>query len=83
MLREWGLGEVLAGNRDTAGMTTAVSCDFIAGCDGDRGVSRAAIPAGALTRYSHEYGWRWAELQRQLTSSAANRLFGELTAGVN
>jgi hypothetical protein len=111
------------------------------GCDGDRGVSRATIPAHALTRYSHEFGYSWlsilaevptdpsgmaihsrglagmiprgahhtriwitevmhnagdpayagefrkqvarAELQRQFTSPAANRLFGELIAGVN
>ncbi|MEU8149454.1 FAD-dependent monooxygenase [Nonomuraea sp. NPDC048901] len=45
--------------RDAAGSTKVVSCDFVAGCDGDRGVSRAAIPAGALTRHSHEYGYAW------------------------
>ena len=39
--------------------TPSIGCDFIAGCDGDRGVSRAAIPAGALTRYSHEFGYSW------------------------
>ncbi|MFI5591915.1 4-hydroxybenzoate 3-monooxygenase [Amycolatopsis sp. NPDC051758] len=38
---------------------TVLSCDFIAGCDGDRGVSRTAVPAGALTRYSHEFGYSW------------------------
>lgn len=36
-----------------------VSADFIAGCDGDRGVSRTAVPAGVLTRYSREYGYAW------------------------
>lgn len=45
--------------RDAAGSTKVVSCDFVAGCDGDRGVSRAAIPAGVLTRDSHEYGYAW------------------------
>ncbi|MET9261684.1 4-hydroxybenzoate 3-monooxygenase [Amycolatopsis sp. NPDC004079] len=34
-----------------------IACEFIAGCDGDRGVSRAAIPD--LTRYTHEYGYAW------------------------
>ncbi|GLY95151.1 4-hydroxybenzoate 3-monooxygenase [Actinoplanes sp. NBRC 103695] len=38
---------------------TALGCDYIAGCDGDRGVSRASIPDGHLTRHSHEYGYAW------------------------
>ncbi|CAM5670390.1 MULTISPECIES: 4-hydroxybenzoate 3-monooxygenase [Streptomyces] len=45
--------------RDTDGSEKAVSCDFVAGCDGYRGVSRASIPAGVLTRYSHEYRYSW------------------------
>jgi len=34
-------------------------CDYIAGCDADRGVSRASIPDGILTRYTHEFGYAW------------------------
>ncbi|CNF14964.1 3-(3-hydroxyphenyl)propionate hydroxylase [Mycobacterium tuberculosis] len=30
--------------RDREGVTRTITCDFIAGCDGDRGVSRASIP---------------------------------------
>ena len=36
-----------------------LECDYIVGCDGDRGVSRASIPDGALTRYSYEFGYAW------------------------
>jgi p-hydroxybenzoate 3-monooxygenase len=36
-----------------------IECEFIAGCDGDRGVSRATIPEELLTRYSYEYGYAW------------------------
>ena len=36
-----------------------LACDYIVGCDGDRGVSRASIPQGILTKYSHEYGYAW------------------------
>ena len=43
---------VLVGNGE-------IRCDYVAGCDGDRGVSRASIPDGAITRYSHEYGYAW------------------------
>lgn len=34
-------------------------CSYIAGCDADRGISRASIPAGILTRYTHEFGYAW------------------------
>ncbi|MFD5631170.1 4-hydroxybenzoate 3-monooxygenase [Streptomyces sp. NPDC127072] len=55
--------------RDTAGSTRSLSCDYIAGCDGDRGVSRATIPADALTRYSHEYGYAWLSVLAQVPAS--------------
>jgi p-hydroxybenzoate 3-monooxygenase len=45
--------------RDSAGSTRAISCEFVAGCDGDHGASRAAIPSECLTRYSHEFGYAW------------------------
>lgn len=34
-------------------------CNYILGCDGDRGVSRSSIPDGVLTRYSHDFGYAW------------------------
>jgi p-hydroxybenzoate 3-monooxygenase len=34
-------------------------CNYIVGCDGDRGVSRSSIPDGILTKYSHEFGYAW------------------------
>ncbi|QJD98453.1 4-hydroxybenzoate 3-monooxygenase [Mucilaginibacter robiniae] len=34
-------------------------CDHIAGCDADRGISRASIPQDALTAYSYDFGYAW------------------------
>lgn len=45
--------------RRADGTAEAVECDFIAGCDGFRGVSRSTVPAAALTEYSHTYGYSW------------------------
>jgi p-hydroxybenzoate 3-monooxygenase len=42
-----------------AGGSHELVCDYIVGCDGDRGVSRSSIPPGVLTRYSHEFGYAW------------------------
>ena len=43
---------------DAGGAHTLV-CDYVVGCDGNRGVSRASIPPGVLTKYSHEFGYAW------------------------
>ena len=34
-------------------------CDFIAGCDGYHGASRASVPASALTTYERVYPFGW------------------------
>ncbi len=36
-----------------------IVCDAIIGCDADRGVSRASIPQGIVTTYTHEFGYAW------------------------
>ncbi len=41
------------------GVTHEVSCDFIAGCDGSHGVSRACVPAHALRTYERIYPFGW------------------------
>jgi p-hydroxybenzoate 3-monooxygenase len=38
------------------GTTREIECDFVAGCDGDHGVSRSSIPEGVLTAYTRDYG---------------------------
>jgi p-hydroxybenzoate 3-monooxygenase len=36
-----------------------IDCDFIAGCDGFHGVSRASVPPGALTLYEQALPFGW------------------------
>ncbi|CCH30803.1 4-hydroxybenzoate 3-monooxygenase [Actinosynnema sp. NPDC047251] len=45
--------------RDADGVPRRLDADFLAGCDGFHGVSRASIPPDALTTYRHadEVGW--------------------------
>ncbi len=54
----------LEGDRPRIGFTQdgaaeELECDYIAGCDGFHGVTRAAIPDGVLTLYdfTYEFGW--------------------------
>jgi p-hydroxybenzoate 3-monooxygenase len=43
----------------TDGQAHEIECTFIAGCDGDRGVSTAGIPADAGTVHAYDYGIWW------------------------
>ena len=36
-----------------------LQCDFVAGCDGFHGVSRASLPDGAMTIYHRAYDFAW------------------------
>lgn len=46
----------------SGGTTHEVACDFIAGCDGHHGVSRASVPASALTTCERTYPFGWLGL---------------------
>ena len=41
------------------GQAVRIDCDFIAGCDGFHGVSRASIPSGAIKYYEKDYPFGW------------------------
>ena len=41
------------------GATHEIECDFIAGCDGYHGVSRASVPAQSLHMYEKVYPFGW------------------------
>ena len=41
------------------GQTERLNCDYIAGCDGFHGVSRAAIPNSVLTTFEKQYPFGW------------------------
>ena len=41
------------------GVTHRLECDYIAGCDGYHGVSRASVPQDALTTFERTYPFGW------------------------
>ncbi len=41
------------------GQRHELQCDFIAGCDGYHGASRASVPGGAITTYEKIYPFGW------------------------
>jgi p-hydroxybenzoate 3-monooxygenase len=41
------------------GVAQSLSCDFVAGCDGYHGVSRASVPRDKITIYDRTYDFAW------------------------
>ncbi len=49
------------------GEAQRLDCDFVAGCDGFHGISRASIPAGVLQLYERAYPYAWLGVLAQAT----------------
>jgi p-hydroxybenzoate 3-monooxygenase len=67
----WQVGDVSLQHWDTgaprvsythAGTRHELRCDFVAGCDGYHGVSRASLPRESLTQYERVYPFGWLGL---------------------
>jgi p-hydroxybenzoate 3-monooxygenase len=54
-----GTDRPLVSYRDDAGETHEIECDFVAGCDGDHGVSHNSIPDDALATHMYDHGFTW------------------------
>ncbi|MFJ9850635.1 4-hydroxybenzoate 3-monooxygenase [Streptomyces sp. NPDC101150] len=64
------------------GLRHLIDCDFIAGCDGARGVSRAAIPADRMVMTRHDHGVAWLALLAEAPPSADGVVFGIHESGL-
>ncbi|MFE2066421.1 4-hydroxybenzoate 3-monooxygenase [Streptomyces sp. NPDC059467] len=58
------------------GRRHVLRCEFVAGCDGARGVSRDAIPAGRVRIGRQDYGIAWLALLAEAPPSSDCVLFG-------
>jgi p-hydroxybenzoate 3-monooxygenase len=52
-----------------------LDCDFIAGCDGSRGVCRPSIPAGAIRAYERTYPFAWLGILAQAAPSSPELVY--------
>ncbi|MEV0173804.1 4-hydroxybenzoate 3-monooxygenase [Streptomyces sp. NPDC050803] len=59
-----------------SGQRQVVHCDFVAGCDGARGVTRAAVPAGRARVSRYDYGIGWLALLAEAPPSNDCVVFG-------
>jgi p-hydroxybenzoate 3-monooxygenase len=53
-----------------------IECDFVAGCDGARGVSQTYLPADTTLRARHDYGIGWLALLAEAPPSGDGVIFG-------
>jgi p-hydroxybenzoate 3-monooxygenase len=52
-----------------------LKCDFIAGCDGFRGVCRPSVPSGILTEYKRAYPFAWLGILAEVEPSADELIY--------
>lgn len=52
-----------------------IRCDYIAGCDGFHGISRATLPAEALTVYERGYPFAWLGILAEAAPSREELLY--------
>ena len=58
-----------------------IECDFVAGCDGFHGVSRATIPAAVLTEYHHEFPYAWLGILAAVAPSTDELIYARHDLG--
>ncbi|MCP3805160.1 4-hydroxybenzoate 3-monooxygenase [Allokutzneria sp. A3M-2-11 16] len=60
---------------DADGEQHRLGCEFIAGCDGFRGVSRSSIPAGGIREFSHQPGIAWLGVLAEVPPSTEHVIY--------
>jgi p-hydroxybenzoate 3-monooxygenase len=64
-----------------AGRAETLACDFVAGCDGFHGVSRASLPAGAVRVYERTYPFGWLGILAEAAPSCAELVYARHDRG--
>jgi len=58
------------------GQTTIINCDFIAGCDGFSGVSRASIPETIIKPRRKDFDYAWLAITAEAAPSTEHIIYG-------
>jgi p-hydroxybenzoate 3-monooxygenase len=61
--------------------TQELTCDFVAGCDGFRGVCRTSVPAGALESYERVYPFAWLGILAAAVPSSEELIYARHERG--
>ncbi|WP_328420397.1 4-hydroxybenzoate 3-monooxygenase [Streptomyces sp. NBC_00443] len=57
------------------GREQTLTCDWVAGCDGFHGISRATLPAGIGSSYAHDYPYSWLGIMAEVPPSGDELIY--------
>jgi len=60
---------------DIEGIETRIDCDFIAGCDGQHGICRQTVPAGAVNVFEKVYPFGWLGILADVPPVSAGLMY--------
>lgn len=63
------------------GRKRALRCDYVVGCDGSQGVSRATLPASAARTYEREYPYSWLGVLADVPPSCDELIYAHSPRG--
>jgi p-hydroxybenzoate 3-monooxygenase len=63
------------------GIQHEISCDFIGGCDGYRGVCRPSVPAGVLNLYEKVYPFAWLGILARAAPASGELIYANHDRG--
>lgn len=63
------------------GRTRTLTCDYVVGCDGFHGVTRAAVPAAARTTYDRVYPYSWLGILADVPPSCDELIYAHSSRG--
>ncbi|MDB5628925.1 MAG: 4-hydroxybenzoate 3-monooxygenase [Tardiphaga sp.] len=63
------------------GIVHEIACDFIAGCDGSHGVSRASVPGQSIQTYERVYPFGWLGLLSDTPPVSPELIYANHTMG--
>jgi p-hydroxybenzoate 3-monooxygenase len=63
------------------GRERELACDFVAGCDGFHGITRAAVPEGALTVHERDYPFAWLGVLAEAAPAAEELVYARHERG--
>jgi p-hydroxybenzoate 3-monooxygenase len=63
------------------GRAQQLRCDIVVGCDGFHGVSRAAVPDGAVTRHERDYPYAWLGILAEAPPSSDELIYAHHERG--
>lgn len=63
------------------GQDSSLTCDYVVGCDGFHGVTRAAVPEGVRRTYERAYPYSWLGILADVAPSCAELVYAHSPRG--